>query len=663
MSDLSRWTVANSIDLYHIESWATGYFRVNEAGHVEVTPEGPDGPALDLHTLAHQLVDRGIGLPLLLRFPGILESRVEALSGAFDLAIASEGYRGRYHSVYPIKVNQQRQVVEALVGQGSDHPFGLEAGSKPEVLAALALMEDPDALLVLNGYKDDEFVETALLAKKLGRNAVIVVDRYRELDIILRKAEELGIAPRIGVRVQLDAKASGRWSGSSGFGAKFGLEADEMVAAVERLRARDMLDSLVLLHFHVGSQVTAIRGLKDAVQEAARVYVELVGMGARLDYLDVGGGLAVDYDGSRSSSDSSMNYDLQEYANNVVFHVREMCDEKNVPHPNLVTEAGRALVAHHSVLVFDVPDVDQGLNGAIAETVPEGSHRVLHSLYETWESIEGRNIVECWHDVNYTREEAVKLFAGGVIDLEEKARVDNLYRACCRRILEVTRGLPEVPSELEDLERRLCDIYFGNFSVFQSAPDNWAVDQLFPVMPIHRLGERPVRRGIIADLTCDSDGVIDRFIGRPQAKRVLELHAPDGEPYLLGVFLLGAYQEILGDLHNLFGDTNAVHVSLDAEGNPIVEDVVQHDTVSDVLGYVGFARRDLLTRMRRAVEQALRAGRLSLKESALFLKDYESGLAGTTYLEGGAGDDAETPERPAPEEAADHASRPTSVPR
>jgi arginine decarboxylase len=634
MSESQSWSVQDSIDTYHIPEWGAGYFRVSPAGTVEVTPHGPDGPHLDLEHLVDQLRGRGLGLPLLLRFPDIIASRIRALTGAFDRAIAEESYRGKYHCVYPIKVNQHRRVVEAVLEHGASLGLGLEAGSKPEVLAALALADRPTSLLILNGYKDAEFVETALLARKLGRDAIIVVDRYRELETVLRVADELGIPPRLGVRARLDAQVQGKWMRSSGLGSKFGLHPEELVAVVRRLEEHELLDSLVLLHFHVGSQITGITGLKDAAQEGARIFVELARLGAPLKYLDVGGGLGVDYDGSQSTNDSSMNYDLQEYANNVVFHVREMCDEKDVPHPDIISESGRAIVAHHSVLVLDLPDMDPGLPRTVPESIDEEEHRVLHALYETWKRVDADNFVECWHDANHLREEAIVLFSLGGLDLVGRARADQLYRACCSRILDFLPTLDpsEVPEELAELERRFCDIYFGNFSVFQSAPDHWAVDQLFPIMPIHRLLERPTRRAIIADLTCDSDGVIDRFIGNPE-RSVLPLHRLNGKPYYLGIFLLGAYQEILGDLHNLFGDTTAVHVHVDAEGKPVFADVVENDTVTDVLQYVGYDRKDLLARMRRAVEVALQHGRIGLEESALFLRDYERGLSGTTYLE------------------------------
>jgi arginine decarboxylase len=637
----ARWSVEDSIDLYHIGAWGAGYFRVNSAGNVEVTPQGPNGPSLDLYDLAGQLSGRGLDMPLLLRFPDILRSRIDALTGAFSTAIQGENYQGRYHCIYPIKVNQQHRVVGALVEHGQRHGLGLEAGSKPELLVALALAENPEALLILNGYKDHEYMETALLANKLGRNAIIVVDRYRELDMILHAADRLNVKPRIGVRAKLDARAEGKWTETSGQGSKFGLGPEEIVRAVEKLRDRGMLDSLELLHFHIGSQITAIRSLRDALIEAARMFVELTRMGAPLRYLDVGGGLGVDYDGSKSTSESSANYDLQEYANDVIFHIREICDEQGVKHPDILSESGRALVAHHSVLVLNVPDLEEGLSQEPPqEPLARESNRAIRSLYETWRAINPDNVQESWHDANYAREEAVTLFRHGILGLEGRARVDHMYQACCAKILNLVRQMDPVPDELRGLERRFCDTFYGNFSVFQSTPDHWAVDQLFPIMPIHRLNERPTRKGIIADLTCDSDGKIDRFIGIPREKSVIELHPLNGEPYYIGIFLIGAYQEILGDLHNLFGDTNAVHVSVDVEGKPILDDVVEQDSVADVLGYVGFDRRDLRARMRRAVERALQRGNITLKESALFLRHYENGLSGTTYLEEDSAEEA-----------------------
>ncbi|HET9888393.1 MAG TPA: biosynthetic arginine decarboxylase [bacterium] len=640
MKEDERWSVQDSIDLYHISAWGAGYFRVNAAGNVEVTPQGPEGPSLDLYDLAGQLSGRGLDMPLLLRFPDILRSRIDALTGAFGTAIQNENYQGRYHCIYPIKVNQQHRVVGALVEHGQRHGLGLEAGSKPELLVALALADNPEALLILNGYKDHEYMETALLANKLGRNAIIVVDRYRELDMILHAAERLNVRPRIGVRAKLDARAESKWTETSGQGSKFGLGPEEIVRAVEKLRHRGMLDCLELLHFHIGSQITSIRSLRDALIEAARMFVEITRMGAALRYLDVGGGLGVDYDGSKSTSESSANYDLQEYANDVIFHIREICDEQGVKHPDILSESGRALVAHHSALILNVPDLEEGLSQEPPEEpLARETNRAIRSLFETWRAINPDNVQESWHDANYAREEAVTLFRHGIMGLEGRARVDHLYQACCAKILKLVRQMDPIPDELRGLERRFCDTFYGNFSVFQSTPDHWAVDQLFPIMPIHRLNEKPARRGIIADLTCDSDGKIDRFIGIPREKQVIELHALNGQPYYIGIFLIGAYQEILGDLHNLFGDTNAVHVSVDVEGKPILDDVVEQDTVADVLGYVGFDRRDLRARMRRAVERALQRGNITLKESALFLRHYENGLSGTTYLEEESGEE------------------------
>ena len=631
----SNWGVRDSASQYLIDQWGGGYFAVNDDGHVVVTPRGPDGPQLDVYDLVEELRARGHGLPVLLRFPDIITQRIHGLTAAFERAIQAEGYRGAYHCVYPIKVNQHRRVVEAVLASAGERPIGLEAGSKPEVLAAFAQANEPGQLLVLNGYKDDEYVETALLARKLGLNSILVIDRFRELDIAIRVSKRLGIPPVLGVRAQLDARVEGKWTESSGPGSKFGLDPEELVETIEKLEEHGLLDSLQLLHFHVGSQITGIQGLKTAAQEGARVYVELKKLGANMRYLDVGGGLAVDYDGTQSTNHSSMNYDMQEYANNVVFHVREMCDEAKVEHPEILTESGRAITAHHSLLVFDVPDLDDGLPRDVPPPIQDDEHRILKALAEAWRAAGDGNLLECWHDANHARKEAITLFASGVFNLRQRARADELFRACCRRVLDRIRTMPpdDVPEDLQDLERRFADIFFGNFSIFQSAPDNWAVGQLFPIMPIHRLGEEPTRRGVVADLTCDSDGMIDRFIGDGGEEPVLRLHEANGRPYYVGVFLLGAYQEILGDLHNLFGDTNAVHVSIDEAGRPILADIVEHDSVTEVLGYVGYDRRFLLAKVRKTVERALRDGTIDLAESSLFLRDYENGLAGTTYLE------------------------------
>jgi arginine decarboxylase len=631
--EIRRWTTKDSVDLYNIGGWGGGFFQIGDDGHIEVTPDGAKGRRLDLYDLVQDLQRRGLGMPLLLRFSDILRSRVRALVGCFDQAIREYEYGGRYSSVYPIKVNQQRHVVEELVRFGEPFDLGLEVGSKPELLAALPLLENPKALFVLNGYKDLEYIETALLAQKLGRYPIIVVDRYRELERVLQIAQRLGVRPHIGVRAKLTTRGAGKWMESTGDRSKFGLTATEMVLLVDRLRENDMLDCLELLHFHIGSQISNVRAIKDAMREASRVYVELYKAGAGLRFLDVGGGMGVDYDGSSTNWTSSVNYTMQEYANDVVAAIQEACDVAAIAHPHIVSESGRALVAHHSVLVFDVLDVDRVLPGQVppAEGDDQGAHRVILELAETWRSVSRKTFQEAYHDALELKEEATGLFNMGLLDLRGRARVEQLFWGCCESILKIIRDLDYVPDDLEGLEKGLADTYYGNFSVFQSAPDHWAVKQLFPTIPIHRLDERPTRRGIVADLTCDSDGKLDQFIDLRDVKHCLELHASNGQPYYMGMFLIGAYQEILGDLHNLFGDTNAVHVSLDSEGYRI-DHVVEGDTVTDVLGYVEFRKYDLVQKMRQATEKAVRDGTLSLEESARLIRRYDEGLRGYTYL-------------------------------
>jgi arginine decarboxylase len=552
----------------------------------------------------------------------------------FQSAIEEYDYHGRYRGVYPIKVNQQRHVVEEIVQYGAPLGVGLEAGSKPELLVALALLDTPDALIVCNGFKDRAYVETALLAQRLGRYPVIVIDRYSELEGVIKTSTELGIRPHIGLRARLSAQGAGRWLESTGRRSKFGLSPSEIVQAVERLVAEDMLDCLELLHFHIGSQITAIRAHKEALREISRIYVGLRELGAeKLHLLDVGGGLGVDYDGSRTDFHSSKNYSAQEYANDVVDAIQSACDAGGVPHPDIVTESGRAMVAHHSLLVFDVMGADEVVVSGTPPEVEDDDHEVLRNLAGVLQDATSERAQECYHDAQQLRDEATSLFALGYLDLTTRARADRLYHYCCQELLRLVKDGGEVPEDLRALERSLADTYFGNFSVFQSAPDHWAVKQLFPVMPIHRLDEQPTRSAVIADLTCDSDGKIDRFIGRDEAQRVLQLHPYEGSPYYLGVFLVGAYQEILGDLHNLFGDTDAVHVRLDPEGGYVVEHVVEGDEVSDVLGYVQYERRWLIEKVRRTVEGALRRGEISLDDSALLRRRYEQGLYEYTYLQ------------------------------
>jgi arginine decarboxylase len=629
---MRAWTIQDSLELYGIPAWGAGHFAVNDAGHVLVRPRGAPGPGIDLLELVRDLERRGVRTPLLIRFSDILASQIHGLADAFRKAIDEYEYGGAYRGVYPIKVNQQRHVVEEVVQYGADLRVGLEAGSKPELLVALALLDTPDALIVCNGYKDRAYIETALLAQRLGRTPIIVIDRFREIDLLIKTSAELGIRPHIGVRARLAARGAGKWVESTGDRSKFGLSALEIVEAVERLRAEDMLDCLELLHFHIGSQITAIRAHKDALAEASRIFVGLHELGASPSLLDVGGGLGVDYDGSRTNFHSSRNYSIQEYANDVVSFVQEACDEAQVPHPDIVTEAGRAMAAHHSVLVFDVLGVDEVLSGQPPATPAEGDPKVVRDLAHVCESVCEKNVQESYHDSVQLKEEAATLFSLGYLDLRARAQVERLFRSCCQRILRVVRDLPFVPEDLEALEKGVADTYYANLSVFQSAPDHWAVKQLFPVLPIHRLEEKPTRRGVFADLTCDSDGKIDRFIDPHDVKDVLELHSWNGAPYYIGMFLLGAYQEILGDLHNLFGDTDAVHVRLDDEGGYTVEHVVEGDAVCDVLAYVQYERRALIEKVRRTTETALRAGQITLEESTRLRRRFAQGLEEYTYL-------------------------------
>ncbi len=626
------WTIRDSLELYGVGNWGSGFFGINEKGHVEVRPRQAAGPGIDLLELVEDLGRRDLGTPLLIRFSDILAARIQGLCDAFSRAIDEYGYRGRYRGVYPIKVNQQRHVVEEIVQYGGGRRVGLEAGSKPELLVALALLDTPEALIICNGYKDRAYVELALLAQRLGRTPIVVIDRFSELDLVIKTSRDLGIRPHLGVRARLTTKGAGKWVDSTGDRSKFGLSAAEIVDAVERLRTEDMLDCLDLLHFHIGSQITAIRAHKDALTEASRVFVGLHQMGARPGIIDVGGGLGVDYDGSRTNFHSSKNYSTQEYANDVVAFLQEACDAARVPHPDIVTEAGRAMTAHHSVLIFDVLGVNEILSGKLPDPVSPEDPKVVQNLADLWAGISRKNVQEAYHDALAAKEEANSLFSLGFLDLKTRARVERLFWACCEKILGILRDMPFVPDDLEDLERGLADTYYGNLSVFQSAPDHWAVKQLFPVMPIHRLEEKPTRRGVFADLTCDSDGKIDQFIDQRDVKSVLELHPWNGGPYYIGLFLVGAYQEILGDLHNLFGDTHAVHVRLDAGGGYAVEHVVEGDALADVLQYVEYDRGSLVEKVRRLSEEALRGGQISVEESARLLKRYVEGLREYTYL-------------------------------
>jgi len=627
------WSVHDASELYEVARWGNGYFSVNEAGHVQVHPTKDPAKAIDLKELVDRLQLRGISLPVLIRFTDILRHRLGDIHTAFQAAITQHQYQGRYACVYPIKVNQQRQVVEEVLNFGKPYGFGLEAGSKPELLAVVALA-DNETPIICNGFKDAEFIETAMLAQKIGRNIIPVVEKYTELGLILEYAEKIGVRPQIGMRVKLASRGSGRWQSSGGFRSKFGLTVTEIMRGLEELKARGMQDCLKLLHFHLGSQITNIRIVKAALNEAARVYTELAKLGAGLEYIDVGGGLGIDYDGSQTNFESSMNYTLEEYAADVVYHIQTVCDEASVPHPTIVSESGRATVGYHSALVFNV----LGVSGFGAEQVPTTANQEweqpLHDLVETYNNLTARNALEAYHDAQQALDMALGLFNGGYLPLEQRSTAENLFWAICTKLQKIVQTLADVPEDLQNLDEQLSDTYFCNFSLFQSIPDSWAIKQLFPVMPIHRLKEKPTNHAVLGDITCDSDGKLDRFVDRRDVKKTLPLHAVNSNSYYLGVFLVGAYQEILGDLHNLFGDTHAVHVSLDENGGARLDALIKGDTVREVLDYVEFDAEALLGKLRTDVETAVRSGKIDYEGAGQLLRFYEDGLHGYTYLEG-----------------------------
>ena len=632
---LRRWTTGDALETYNIPRWGCGYFGVNEQGNLIVTPRGEGQGQIDMKELIDELSARGIQLPILLRFSDILRSRIELICASFNHAIREYGYGGQYRGVYPIKVNQNRTVVEEIIEYGRPFHYGLEAGSKPELLAVMAIHQDDESVIICNGYKDDEYIETALLTSKLGKTVILVVEKPSELDQIHRVSQRVKIRPLLGIRARLSSRGAGRWEQSGGDFSKFGLGATEMVEAVEKLRAWNELDTLALLHFHLGSQISAIKSVKNALREAGRMFVELYKLGATsLKYLDVGGGLGVDYDGSQTNFSSSMNYTVQEYANDVVYAMKEICDADGVPHPNIVSESGRATTAHHSVLVVNILGVTE-FNTHVPRELPRPAPPLVSNMWETYQAVSQKNVLESYHDAVEYKDQVLQLFNLGHLSLEHRVTCENLFWAICEKILHLTRSMAHVPEELEGLEKALSDTYFCNFSMFQSVPDAWAVDQLFPICPIHRLNEEPTRRGTLADITCDSDGKIASFIDLRDVKHVLELHPLNGEaaPYYLGIFLVGAYQEILGDLHNLFGDTNTVHVALSPEGDYDVKEVVAGDTVSEVLAFVDYSPSDLLGRLRNNVEQALRKKLLTIEESRTLINRFRQGMIGYTYLE------------------------------
>lgn len=632
-SPIKKWSIEEARELYFVREWGAGFFDVNRRGNVVVTPFDDTGVSVDLKVLVDDIVERGIELPILVRFTDILKRSVDRINLCFRAAIKEVDYKGRYLGVYPIKVNQQCQVVEDIVDFGSKYDFGLEAGSKAELLIAISHLVNRSSLIICNGYKDRPYIETALLMTKLGMKVIVVVEKMTELHMILKIADDLDVKPLIGMRVKPATMSKGNWEGSSGDKSKFGLFCGEMIEAVEILRQRGMLDCFKLLHSHIGSQITSIQRIKSALTELSRIYVELKKMGVPLEYFDVGGGLGVDYDGSRSNFASSMNYTTQEYANDVVYAISETCAEAGVEPPNIVTESGRALVAYHSILIFNVLGSTVLGEDKVLTQESEEWPDLLNEMIKIFRSVSVKNYRESYHDAVQCKEDSLTLFNVGLLNLASRAEIEKLFWAINRKIAKIVQELAYTPEEFESIDKLMSDIYFGNFSLFQSAPDHWAIKQLFPVMPIHRHNEKPDRRAIICDITCDSDGKIDQFIDLKDVHDYLPVHTlKDDDPYYMGVFLIGAYQETLGDLHNLFGDTNAVHVSVQEDGRYVIDKVVEGDTIEEVLEYVQFSKKDLLKKLRTNIEEALEKGRITLRESKRIVENFEDGLKGTTYL-------------------------------
>ncbi|MBU3741341.1 MAG: biosynthetic arginine decarboxylase [Candidatus Kapabacteria bacterium] len=630
---MRKWRIEDSLELYSVQGWGVGYVGINTKGNVVIAPRKAKGPQIDIKELIDELALRDVSVPVLLRFPDILDDRIEKISACFAKAASEYSYKGTYFSVYPIKVNQQRPVVEELVRHGKKFNIGLEAGSKPELHAVLAVMDNNEALIICNGYKDEEFIELALLAQKMGKRVFIVVEKLNELRLIASVAARLKVRPNIGIRIKLAASGSGKWEESGGDASKFGLNAWELIEAVELARETDMLDCIKLIHFHLGSQITNIRKIKAGLNEVAQFYVEMMRFGCNIEFVDIGGGLGVDYDGSRSSVSSSINYSIQEYANDAIATLADAATKNNLPHPHVITESGRALTAHHSVLIFNVLERAAVPLWTSKDRVTKKDHELVRELHQILGALNSRNMLESWHDAQQLREEALDRFSLGVLDLRTRAQAEKLYWAVAERINEIASTLKQVPDELKSLPKMLADKYFCNFSLFQSLPDSWAIDQLFPIMPIHRLNEKPTRFATLQDITCDSDGKIDHFIGLRDFSHSLQLHElKRDEHYYLAVFLVGAYQEILGDLHNLFGDTNAVHIHVTDKGYEIAQ-VIDGESVADVLDYVQFDAKKLVRTMETWVSAAVKEKRISVQEGKEFLAMYRSGLYGYTYLE------------------------------
>ena len=630
---MKKWTIEDAKELYNLNGWGTSYFGVNDAGNIYVTP-CKDQTQVDLREVMDELALRDVTPPVLLRFPDILDSRIEKTASCFAKAKEEYNYKGENFIIYPIKVNQMQPVVEEIISHGRKFNLGLEAGSKPELHAVIAVQCQSDSLIICNGYKDQSYIELALLAQKMGKRIFIVVEKLNELDIIARAAKKLGVKPNLGIRIKLASSGSGKWEESGGDASKFGLTSSELLKALQILDERGMHDCLRLIHFHIGSQITKIRRIQTALREAAQFYVQLHKLGYNVDFVDCGGGLGVDYDGTRSSSsESSVNYSIQEYVNDCVYQFVDAADKNDIPHPNVITESGRSLTAHHSVLVIDV------LETATLPEMPEEfeaketDHQLVKDLYEIWDNLNSRSMMEDWHDAEAIREEALDLFSHGLIDLKTRAEIESMFWSVCREINVLAKSQKHVPEELRKLDKLLADKYFCNFSLFQSLPDSWAIDQLFPIVPIQRLNERPTRNATLQDITCDSDGKIANFVTSRHIGHVLPVHQlKKSEDYYLGVFLVGAYQEILGDMHNLFGDTNAVHISV-KDNHYHIDQIIDGETVEEVLEYVQFNPKKLVRQLEIWVTKSVKQGKITLEEGKEFLSNYRSGLYGYTYLE------------------------------
>jgi len=632
--DRKEWSTDAAAELYGVKNWGAGYFSVSAQGEVLVHPRGNGGVSVSLYDVARGIQERGFDLPVLVRLSDILDARIKLLHECFASAIRDYGYHGVYRGVYPIKVNQQQQVVEEICDFGATYHHGLEAGSKAELIAAMSFLDDPEAYLVCNGYKDSEFIDLTLYARQMGIRCVIVIETASEFELILERSKALGIRPCLGVRMKLSTQASGHWSESGGERSVFGLNTAQVMDVVDRLRDEDMLDCFELLHYHLGSQIPNIRDIREAVKEGCRIYAGLVAEGAKMGVIDLGGGLAVDYDGSHTDFAGSCNYGTPEYCSAIVEEIMSILDDDDIAHPNIITESGRATVAYYSILLFNILDVSRFESHGLPDTLPEGSHELLANLMESLHTLKADNVQEIHHDALYYQDEAHELFKRGGMTLRERGQAGQIFWHILRRIATLLRDLDYVPDEFEHLDSVLADIYYGNFSLFQSLPDSWAIDQLFPVLPVHRLDERPTQQAILADITCDCDGKIDRFIDLRDVKRTLPLHRlKAGEDYTLGVFLVGAYQETLGDLHNLLGDTNVVSVKIDSEGQIHYTREIQGDSVSDVLTYVEYDPKEMVRRMRAVAERAVKSGTITPPERRAIMDAYEGGLRGYTYYE------------------------------